>query len=64
MNRSDEQPPFNEAWRAVIQRRSNELLSGQVMPIPWTKVKRQAREKASGRRLIPARGSVCRRSRD
>ena len=44
----DDQPPFDESWRAVIQRRSNELRSGQVTPIPWEEVKRQAREKTGG----------------
>ncbi len=38
-------PPFDESWRAVIQRRSLELRSGQVTPVPWPEVKRQAREK-------------------
>ena len=44
----DDQPPFDESWREVIQRRSSELRSGQVTPIPWEEVKRQAREKAGG----------------
>ena len=44
----DDQPPFDESWRKVIQRRSSELRSGQVTPIPWEEVKRQAREKAGG----------------
>jgi putative addiction module component (TIGR02574 family) len=41
-------PPFDESWREVIERRSAELRSGQVTPIPWAEVKRQAREKAGG----------------
>ncbi len=39
-------PPFDETWREVIRRRSAELRSGQVTPIPWGDVKRQARESA------------------
>jgi putative addiction module component (TIGR02574 family) len=38
-------PPFDESWRAIIQRRSEELKSGKVTPIPWAEVKRRAREK-------------------
>jgi putative addiction module component (TIGR02574 family) len=45
---SGEQPPFDESWREVVRRRSAELRSGQVTPIPWAEVKRQAREKAGG----------------
>lgn len=41
-------PPFDESWREVIRRRSAELRSGAVAPIPWSEVKRQAREKAGG----------------
>ena len=44
----DDRPPFDESWREVIQRRSIELRSGRVIPIPWADVKRQAREKAGG----------------
>jgi putative addiction module component (TIGR02574 family) len=44
----DDRPPFDESWREVIRRRSAELRSGQVTPIPWAEVKRQAREKAGG----------------
>ncbi|MGO9115120.1 MAG: addiction module protein [Thermoguttaceae bacterium] len=46
--RPDDQPPFDDAWRAVIQRRSAELRSGQVTPLPWVDVKRKAREKSGG----------------
>jgi putative addiction module component (TIGR02574 family) len=45
---SPDQPPFDESWREVIQRRSAELRSGQVVPVPWAEVKRQAREAAGG----------------
>lgn len=41
-----EGPPFDESWRAIIERRSAELRSGKVVPIPWAEVKRQARERA------------------
>jgi putative addiction module component (TIGR02574 family) len=44
----DDRPPFDESWREVIQRRSAELRSGQVTPIPWAEVKRKAREKTGG----------------
>ena len=37
-------PPFDDAWREVIHRRSDELKSGRVAPIPWEEVKRQSRE--------------------
>ena len=40
-------PPLDEAWRAVFARRSVELKSGQVAPIPWAEVKRLA-----GRRSV------------
>ncbi len=43
-----DRPPFDESWREVIQRRSAELRSGAVAPVPWEDVKRQAREKAVG----------------
>ena len=37
------QPPFDEAWRAVIQRRSEELASGAVPSIPWSEVRARLR---------------------
>ncbi len=43
-----DRPPFDDSWREVIRRRSAELQSGQVTPVPWEDVKRQAREKAGG----------------
>jgi putative addiction module component (TIGR02574 family) len=43
-----DRPPLDESWRAVIARRSAELRSGAVAPVPWAEVKRQAREKAGG----------------
>ena len=46
--RPDDRPPFDDAWRPVIQRRSAELRSGQVTPVPWAEVKRAAREKSGG----------------
>ncbi len=45
---TEDRPPFDESWREVIQRRSAELRSGTVVPVPWEEVKRQAREKAGG----------------
>jgi putative addiction module component (TIGR02574 family) len=39
-----DQPPFDDSWREIIQRRSADLLSGTVTPIAWDEVKRRARE--------------------
>jgi putative addiction module component (TIGR02574 family) len=36
-------PPFEESWRAVIQRRSAELDSGAVADIPWSEVRQRLR---------------------
>ena len=44
----DDRPPFDDSWREVIQRRSAELRSGQVSPIPWAQAKRQGRENTGG----------------
>lgn len=38
-------PPFDESWFEVARRRSAEIGSGAVQPIPWEQVKREAREK-------------------
>jgi len=46
--RPDDQPPFDASWREVIRRRSAELRSGVVTPIPWNEVKQKAREKSGG----------------
>jgi putative addiction module component (TIGR02574 family) len=46
--RPGDQPPFDDAWRAVIQRRSAELRSGEATPVPWEQVKRTAREHSGG----------------
>ncbi|MCE9532944.1 MAG: addiction module protein [Planctomycetes bacterium] len=43
-----DQTPLHPSWREVIRRRSAELRSGKVAPVPWEDVKRQAREKAGG----------------
>lgn len=43
-----DRPPLDEAWRDVIRRRSAELVSGSVTAVPWSEVKRRAREKAGG----------------
>jgi putative addiction module component (TIGR02574 family) len=40
----EDKPPFDDSWREVVQRRSSELRSGQVSPIPWADVKREGRE--------------------
>jgi putative addiction module component (TIGR02574 family) len=39
-----DRPPFDESWRDVIAKRSEEVQSGKVVPIPWSEVKRQAEE--------------------
>jgi len=44
----EDRPPFDDSWREVIKRRSAELRSGAVTPIPWADVKRTAREKLGG----------------
>ena len=43
-----DRPPFDESWRAVIQRRSAELRNGSVKAIPWSEVKSRARESLGG----------------
>jgi putative addiction module component (TIGR02574 family) len=43
----NDQPPFDESWREIVSRRSAELNSGQVIPIPWSEVKRRSAERAS-----------------
>lgn len=36
--------PFDESWRPVIAERAAELRLGEVTAVPWSEVKRQARE--------------------
>jgi putative addiction module component (TIGR02574 family) len=36
----NDRPPFDDSWREIIQRRSAELQSGKVTPIPWEELKR------------------------
>jgi putative addiction module component (TIGR02574 family) len=43
-----DQPPLDDLWRDIVRRWSEELNSGQVSPVPWDQVKRQAREKSRG----------------
>ncbi len=45
---SPEAPPFDESWREVIRRRSEEVSSGRVTSIPWSEVKVRAREALGG----------------
>ena len=45
---TDDRPPLSDSWRAIIKRRSAELRSGSVSSIPWSEVKRLARENAGG----------------
>lgn len=35
-----DRPPLDEAWRGIVQRRSAELRSGQVVAVPWEEAKR------------------------
>jgi putative addiction module component (TIGR02574 family) len=44
----NQQPPFDESWREVIRRRSDELESGMVTPVPWQEVKRRIQERTGG----------------
>lgn len=45
---SPDKPPIDESWRAIIQRRSEEVHSGTVQTVPWAEVKKQAWEQAIG----------------
>lgn len=38
--------PLDDVWLAEIDRRSAEIDSGAVQTIPWTEVRRRARERA------------------
>jgi putative addiction module component (TIGR02574 family) len=38
--------PFDESWREVITRRFEELRTGQITPVSWASVKREAEEAA------------------
>jgi putative addiction module component (TIGR02574 family) len=42
---AQDRAPFDESWSEIIRRRSVELRSGTATPVPWSEVKRQAREK-------------------
>ena len=42
-----EAAPLDDAWLAEIDRRSTELDSGTVQMIPWSEVRRRARERAN-----------------
>lgn len=44
----EDRPPFDESWLEIVRRRSAELRSGQVAPVPWGEVKNRARERAGG----------------
>jgi putative addiction module component (TIGR02574 family) len=44
----EDRPPFDESWRPVIERRSQELQSGRVVGIPWSDVKERARGQMGG----------------
>jgi putative addiction module component (TIGR02574 family) len=36
-------PPFDESWRAVIQRRSAEIDAGAITEVPWSEVRQRLR---------------------
>ncbi len=42
---------LHPAWRNVVQRRSAELDSGTVTPVPWDEVRKSAWEVAGGSRF-------------
>jgi putative addiction module component (TIGR02574 family) len=44
----EDRPPFDESWRPVIERRSQELQSGSVTGVPWSEVKMRARGQEGG----------------
>ncbi len=44
----EDRVPFDESWHEVIQRRSAELRTGAVQPVPWSEVKTRAWEKLRG----------------
>jgi putative addiction module component (TIGR02574 family) len=46
--RPEDRPPFDESWREVILRRTEELRSGKVAGVPWSEVKARVRKRASG----------------
>ncbi len=49
----DRSTPLHPAWRDVVARRSAELDSGLVRPVPWDEVRQSAREEIIG---TPPRG--------
>jgi putative addiction module component (TIGR02574 family) len=40
---ADQAPPFDESWRAVIQRRSAEIDAGTAAEVPWAEVRQRLR---------------------
>ena len=48
-----DQPPFDEAWREIVRRRSAELRSGKVKTVPWEEVKRQPGRRPVAERAAP-----------
>lgn len=42
----DDEDTIDEKWKAEILRRSQELESGSVKPISWSRVKKMARERS------------------
>jgi putative addiction module component (TIGR02574 family) len=38
--RPEDRPPFDESWRAVIERRTAELRSGSMKAVPWDAMRR------------------------
>lgn len=58
--RPEDRPPFDEAWRPVIERRSKELASGEVAGIPWSEVKRRGQEQRGVCSLVTMRCTILR----
>src|SRR5262249_28556031 len=52
-----DRPLFDESWREIVRRRSAELRSDEVTPVPWSEVKQRA-----GKSLQPSNSGGRRNS--
>ena len=43
-----DRPPFDDSWGAIVEKRSQELLSGEKAPVLWSEVKRKSQEQTGG----------------